>query len=459
MATITLTLSTKIDKKTSKQQVLMRFTNDKICYRAKTNIFVQSCYWDSSSQSIDYSSVDGDLKKCYQKRVPNPKDEELKEELKSLLQELKDSSGKLEEMSSFVLKSFEDADKGTVKDNKDWLKNLVHDFNFPPQQEEKEQEPQVTSLLQAVTSLIESAKSGNRTVRRKETPVVKETIIQYRQVQTILQRYLKLHKKSDIDLSDVNEKFYKSFVQFLYNEGYKLNTVGKHIKNLKAAINALPMAQRVSCEFVEPKKCVKLTEDVDNIYLTEEELESIATVTINTPYLEKVRDQFLLLAWTGCRYSDLPKLNKSNIHTLKNGGQCFKLEQKKTTAKVVIPIFPATQAILEKYDYEVPKPMSNQPFNRFLKEVAKMAGLNDEVTITHTENNDGSVERVTQSFSKWECVTAHTARRSFATNMYKRGYPTLMIMKITGHKTEKAFLSYIKVSEEENAEKMLAEWK
>ena len=341
----------------------------------------------------------------------------------------------------------------------DWLKNLVHDFNFPPQQEEKEQEPQVTSLLQAVTSLIESAKSGNRTVRRKETPVVKETIIQYRQVQTILQRYLKLHKKSDIDLSDVNEKFYKSFVQFLYNEGYKLNTVGKHIKNLKAAINALPMAQRVSCEFVEPKKCVKLTEDVDNIYLTEEELESIATVTINTPYLEKVRDQFLLLAWTGCRYSDLPKLNKSNIHTLKNGGQCFKLEQKKTTAKVVIPIFPATQAILEKYDYEVPKPMSNQPFNRFLKEVAKMAGLNDEVTITHTENNDGSVERVTQSFSKWECVTAHTARRSFATNMYKRGYPTLMIMKITGHKTEKAFLSYIKVSEEENAEKMLAEWK
>lgn len=459
MATITLTLSTKIDKKTSKQQVLMRFTNDKICYRAKTNIFVQSCYWDSLSQSIDYSSVDGDLKKCYQKRVPNPKDEELKEELKSLLQELKDSSDKLEEMSSFVLKSFEDADKGTVKDNKDWLKNLVHDFNFPPQQEEKEQEPQVTSLLQAVTSLIESAKSGNRTVRRKETPVVKETIIQYRQVQTILQRYLKLHKKSDIDLSDVNEKFYKSFVQFLYNEGYKLNTVGKHIKNLKAAINALPMAQRVSCEFVEPKKCVKLTEDVDNIYLTEEELESIATVTINTPYLEKVRDQFLLLAWTGCRYSDLPKLNKSNIHTLKNGGQCFKLEQKKTTAKVVIPIFPATQAILEKYDYEVPKPMSNQPFNRFLKEVAKMAGLNDEVTITHTENNDGSVERVTQSFSKWECVTAHTARRSFATNMYKRGYPTLMIMKITGHKTEKAFLSYIKVSEEENAEKMLAEWK
>jgi len=441
MASIYLRLSSKADKTNLQSEILIRFKHGKVDQRAKSNIFVNEGYWDSEKQSI---------------RIPTLKGV-ISEEQKQNVYVLQEQQDRLNKLTSFIQTSFLTLDRKVV--DADWLKNLVHDFNFPPQQEEKEQEPQVTSLLQAVTSLIESAKSGNRTVRRKETPVVKETIIQYRQVQTILQRYLKLHKKSDIDLSDVNEKFYKSFVQFLYNEGYKLNTVGKHIKNLKAAINALPMAQRVSCEFVEPKKCVKLTEDVDNIYLTEEELESIATVTINTPYLEKVRDQFLLLAWTGCRYSDLPKLNKSNIHTLKNGGQCFKLEQKKTTAKVVIPIFPATQAILEKYDYEVPKPMSNQPFNRFLKEVAKMAGLNDEVTITHTENNDGSVERVTQSFSKWECVTAHTARRSFATNMYKRSYPTLMIMKITGHKTEKAFLSYIKVSEEENAEKMLAEWK
>ena len=58
-------------------------------------------------------------------------------------------------------------------------------------------------------------------------------------------------------------------------------------------------------------------------------------------------------------------------------------------------------------------------------------------------------------YKKWECVVAHTGRRSFATNMYKRNFPTLMIMRITGHKTEKAFLSYIKVTEEENAERML----
>ena len=58
-------------------------------------------------------------------------------------------------------------------------------------------------------------------------------------------------------------------------------------------------------------------------------------------------------------------------------------------------------------------------------------------------------------YKKYELVSTHTARRSGATNMYIAVIPTLAIMKITGHKTEKAFLKYIKISEEENAE-MLA---
>jgi integrase len=108
--------------------------------------------------------------------------------------------------------------------------------------------------------------------------------------------------------------------------------------------------------------------------------------------------------------------------------------------------------------------MANQKFNEFIKEVAKMAGLTDEVTITRTEMADApskgrrtkrEAQRVTQRYEKWQCVSAHTARRSFATNMYKRDFPTLMIMKITGHQTEKAFLSYIKVTEDENAERMM----
>ena len=108
--------------------------------------------------------------------------------------------------------------------------------------------------------------------------------------------------------------------------------------------------------------------------------------------------------------------------------------------------------------------MANQKFNEFIKEVAKLAGLTDEVTITRTEMADApskgrrtkrEAQRVAQRYEKWQCVSAHPARRSFATNMYKRNLPTLMIMKITGHQTEKAFLTYIKVTEDENAERMM----
>lgn len=115
-----------------------------------------------------------------------------------------------------------------------------------------------------------------------------------------------------------------------------------------------------------------------------------------------------------------------------NGREYFKIVQQKTGAKVTIPVLAPVRAILEKYGYNLPRPIANQKFNEYVKEVAKLAGLKE-----------------------WQRVTAHTARRSFATNLYKRDFPTLMIMRITGHQTEKAFLTYIKVTEDENAERMI----
>lgn len=52
------------------------------------------------------------------------------------------------------------------------------------------------------------------------------------------------------------------------------------------------------------------------------------------------------------------------------------------------------------------------------------------------------------------CISSHTARRSFATNYYLEGFPTIDLMKITGHKTEKAFLTYIKVSQLDTAKRL-----
>jgi len=87
-----------------------------------------------------------------------------------------------------------------------------------------------------------------------------------------------------------------------------------------------------------------------------------------------------------------------------------------------------------------------------LPDLCKMAGIKSRHLITITK---GGV-RQAQYYEKWQLVTPHTGRRSFATNMYKAGFPVKSIMKITGHRTGAAFFRYIRIDKEENAETLAA---
>jgi integrase len=183
--------------------------------------------------------------------------------------------------------------------------------------------------------------------------------------------------------------------------------------------------------------------------LNETELQQLENTKL-PPYLERVRDCFVLFAWTGCRYSDLEKIGKTDI---KNGFITFR--QQKTNNKVVIPLHPVVAEILEKYNYDLPEPITNQKFNEYIKEACKRAEINSIETMTRTVG--GKLETIT--FDKHEGVTSHTGRRSFATNMYLQKLPSYMIMSVTGHKTEKSFLKYIKVTQQEHAAMMKEAWK
>jgi len=89
--------------------------------------------------------------------------------------------------------------------------------------------------------------------------------------------------------------------------------------------------------------------------------------------------------------------------------------------------------------------------NDYLKELGQLAEIEESILITATKGG----KRETETFKKWELITTHTARRSFATNAYLQNVPTISIMEITGHKTEKSFLKYIKISQEDNANKLI----
>ena len=261
----------------------------------------------------------------------------------------------LADLKESVLQKCESANEEDVTG--EWLTEQIDQILHPSKYEPKEVKP--LTLMEAIDHFINDV-APVKILRATGKPMGAGTISQHKQTKKVIESYIKHLKRHDLELEEVNQDFYNSLVSYLYSQGYKQNTVGKHIKNVKAAINALPLAQRAKCEFVERNKCVTLAEDVDNIYLNEEELHRIADVELKSPHLDKVRDQFLLMAWTGCRYSDLHKLDKKH---LTSDLKYFKIVQQKTGTKVTIPVLPETRRILEKYNYIVPKEITNQKFN------------------------------------------------------------------------------------------------
>ena len=93
--------------------------------------------------------------------------------------------------------------------------------------------------------------------------------------------------------------------------------------------------------------------------------------------------------------------------------------------------------------------------NEYLKEIGRLANLSEDVTLFQKKG----MTRTQKKVNKFELITFHTARRSFATNEYLAGTPTHTIMAITGHRTEKAFLTYIKVTRRQFARQLSDIWK
>jgi integrase len=257
-----------------------------------------------------------------------------------------------------------------------------------------------------------------------------------------------------LDFADVYLEFHQDFTKWLQKRphhkgaGYSANAIGKHFQVIKTFLNEAN-AKGVSAHQVHKSKYFKVTkEESENVYLDENELAVLLALPLpHLPYLERVRDSFIIGAWTGLRFEDFSTLDPARHFVERDGERFIAIEADKTDKKVLIPEFPAVRSIVDKYGGKLPRRISNQKFNEYLKEACKLAGIRQPVTKGRTV---GGVRRV-DTFEKWELVSTHTARRSFATNFYKRGVPSIALMAITGHKTEDSFLKYIKAEPEEHA--------
>ena len=182
-----------------------------------------------------------------------------------------------------------------------------------------------------------------------------------------------------------------------------------------------------------------------------EELERIRGLNLTqSPSLERVRDLFLIGCYTGLRYSDFIKIQPENI-TIEGNGQYLEMLTQKTSQRVVIPLKPIVLEILNKYEGSIPKPLSNQKMNQYLKVIGKEAGITNKILVIRTKAGIRSEKLV----PKYELIRTHTCRKSFAANAFRSGLSTLSIMKITGHKTETQFFKYVRITEQENASNLI----
>ncbi|MFI3294204.1 MAG: tyrosine-type recombinase/integrase [Rikenellaceae bacterium] len=195
------------------------------------------------------------------------------------------------------------------------------------------------------------------------------------------------------------------------------------------------------------------TADKKVIFLTWEEVMHIREFEIPSTkqYLERVRDTFLFQCYTGLRYSDLFNLRRSNIKE-----NHIEFTTIKTTDSLRIELNKYSREVLEKYKdvaFEGDKALpviTNQKNNDYIKELAKLAGIDEPIHEVHYMGN----ERIETVTPKYALLGTHTGRRSFICHALSIGIPVDVVMKWTGHSDYKAMKPYIDIADKIKASQM-----
>ena len=288
---------------------------------------------------------------------------------------------------------------------------------------------------------IESGKiliSSGKNFGQKYQP---STVKSWKEWQTQINLFQKHHGK--LKWEDIDMNVYEEIINFFYDKNHSINTVGKHLKNLKAILRRGYENAYHKNEIFNNKEFRVLKEEIDKVTLTFEELESLSKLKLENKTLDYHRDIFLIGCYTALRISDITRLKKSHI----SQGKFIKMRMQKVKDEVIIPISGKLNAILKKYDYNVTN-VNIQDFRVNIKTLCKDAKIDDDIEIKSSKG--GNIKYLTKP--KYKFISSHTARRTGATLMFLSGIKPLLIQRITGHKKEGTLLKYINVSQEQVAQ-------
>ena len=459
MATIILSLSTKSDKVTSQREVMIRFFHGKrINQRAKTNIFVHPDHWDEKTQNIV---------------IPNWR---VMSKTRELLQkELQVQKERLAALTALVHASFQEIDKNNVPN--DWLKKLIHDFNFPAATTSKPEQKKsffdwFELFLKTKNYPLGSTKSfrvleralgryqGYKRKRNKDfaldvDTISKETIIDFfdyfRHEHELAQKNPKLFEKLLRDYPVEITQKHKSPKITERGDNHIVN-LQKKLKRFFLWLNKEGYSTNRPFDGVE----IKAEKYGTPIILTLEERNKIADFDLSSkPHLERQRDVFIFQCLIGCRVGDLLKMTPDNVVN----GQIEYIPRKTKENKPVtaeVPLNDRATAILEKYRNVDLSPykskvnsnpllpfISSQKYNEAIKEVFKICGIDRMVTVL----DPVSGEQTQKPF--YEIASSHLARRTFVGLLYNQIQDPNLISSMSGHvEGSREFARYRKIERE-----------
>ena len=272
------------------------------------------------------------------------------------------------------------------------------------------------------------------------------TIRTYKSLYRIIKEY-ELEKSQQLFLAGIDKKMAVSFTQFLKIEKqYSDNYCGQLLKLLKIILRD---AQKSGFEihpysnYIESFK--QKSSDRIIHFLNPAEIKVLKGLERIPSELEDSYKWLLIGLSIGQRVSDLLSLNASNIRKA-NNGLYIDIIQQKTKKAVTIGV--ADPVVIDLLESEFPKVLSQEAFNKHIKMICKIAGI-DEV-VRGFKNNPKTRRKEVLSAPKYEFVTSHIMRRSFATNYYGK-IETPLLMNITGHTKESTFLTYIGTHQNKDA--------
>lgn len=434
MATLTFSLSSKIDKSTGRSRVLLNFVvGSRIHQRAKSSTYAPAIYWDAEKQAVKVPDF----------RIFN-------EEQTAMVADLNAINATLQALRSAVTAAFIEAGAGKRPIPDGWLAAVVDRFEHPDLVEAAA--PRL--LAEAFEEYLTEHRLSECRVRY--TRVVARALARF---ESYTGRRLELDAISPEDLRAF-EAYQRNEAQIVATRPELLeicpesrepeergeNTIIGRMRIVRAVLNwAYKQGRTENKPFA--RYTIQSAVYGTPYYISIDERDRIYKMNLRRhPELAVQRDIFVFQCLIGCRVSDLNKLTRANL--VSGGIEYVPAKTKDESGAVVrVPLNSIAQEIVERYASEDRAALlpfvASQNYNQAIKRIFLAARLTRPVTILDPVTRQ-EVQRPLN-----EIASSHLARRTFIGNLYKQVKDPNLIAKLSGHKEgSKAFARYRDIDED-----------